>query len=83
MGKTLIKGNHFGGDHEGIGVQPSAAPHMDERGNLERAARALAVLVREDYPAGRTLAGIVAQWGWPLGLTDEDVAAVAAVERLL
>jgi hypothetical protein len=50
--------------------------------DLERAVHALAIMVREEYPEGYTLPEIIATWGWALGLTDTDVAAVTRVEGL-
>lgn len=51
------------------------------RAELIAAARALAVLVRDEYPDGYSLAEVTRQWGWPLGLTPTDAAAVEAAER--
>jgi hypothetical protein len=51
--------------------------------DLERAVHALAIMLREEYPDGYTMPEIVATWGWPLGLTDNDVAAVTRVQGVM
>lgn len=56
-------------------------PSMRDRlADLELAASALAALVRQEYPDSLSLAEIARRWG--VGITPDQLAALASVENL-